>query len=306
MSEPTPLSQQRPGQTPTPRVDADEKPHLEPWRAWLHEVIFEADTPVGKAFDVALMVAIVASVIAVMLESVASIRGAYGGILRTAEWAFTILFSIEYLLRLISLERPARYARSFFGVVDLLAVIPTYLSLVVTGTQSLIVIRALRLLRVFRVLKLAHYVGEQALLYAAIRASARKIVVFLGIVLAAVLILGASMYLIEGEENGFTSIPISMYWAIVTMTTVGYGDIAPQTVPGKFLAAAVMVLGYGVLAVPTGIVTVELAGLSNPVSTRCCPSCGRDGHAQDALFCKYCSAQLRGAAEVGAQTSKSS
>ncbi|MEM1178648.1 MAG: ion transporter [Acidobacteriota bacterium] len=278
---------------PAPRsADAGASPHVKPWRAWLHEVIFEADTPIGKAFDVSLLVAIVASVVAVLLESVASIRETYGGVLRVTEWVFTILFSVEYVLRLVSLERPARYARSFFGIVDLLALLPTYLSLIVAGTQSLIVIRALRLLRVFRVLKLAHYVGEQALLYAAVRASARKIVVFLGFVLAAVLILGASMYLIEGEENGFTSIPLSMYWAIVTMTTVGYGDIAPQTVPGKFLASAVMVLGYGVLAVPTGIVTVELAGLTNPVSTRSCPSCVREGHAEDAVFCKYCGAQL--------------
>ena len=272
---------------------ARETPHRQAWRAWLHEVIFEADTPLGRAFDISLMVAIIASVVAVLLESVASIRTQFGDVLRAVEWTFTIIFTVEYGLRLISLERPIRYARSFFGIVDLLAVLPTYLSLFITGTQSLIVIRALRLLRVFRVLKLAHYVGEQAVLYAAIRASTRKIVVFLGLVLSLVLILGATMYLIEGEKNGFTSIPISMYWAIVTMTTVGYGDIAPQTVVGKLLAAVVMVLGYGIIAVPTGIVTVELAGLRpEEVTTQCCPSCGQEGHAYDAQFCKYCGVEL--------------
>ena len=274
-------------------TSARDTPHRKAWRAWLHEVIFEADTPLGRAFDIALMVAIIASVVAVLLESVASIRTQFGDVLRVVEWTFTIVFTVEYGLRLISLERPIRYARSFFGIVDLLAVLPTYLSLFVAGTQSLIVIRALRLLRVFRVLKLAHYVGEQAVLYAAIRASTRKIVVFLGLVLSLVLILGATMYLIEGEKNGFTSIPISMYWAIVTMTTVGYGDIAPQTVVGKLLASAVMVLGYGIIAVPTGIVTVELAGLRpEKVTTQCCPSCGQEGHAYDAQFCKYCGVEL--------------
>ncbi|MEM6794263.1 MAG: ion transporter [Acidobacteriota bacterium] len=268
-------------------------PHRSPWRARLHEIIFEADTPVGKAFDLALMIAILLSVAAVLLESVGSIRSEYGPFLRALEWAFTLTFAIEYLLRLLSLERPGRYAVSFFGLVDLLAILPTFLSLLVPGTQSLIVIRALRLLRVFRVLKLAHYVGEERLLRSALGASSRKIIVFLGVVLSLVLILGASMYLIEGEENGFTSIPISMYWAIVTMTTVGYGDIAPQTVAGKLLASAVMILGYGIIAVPTGIVTVELSNLKHdPLSTRCCKGCGAEGHARDAAFCKFCGAGL--------------
>jgi len=262
-------------------------------RERLHEVIFEADTPAGKAFDLILLLSIVFSVLAVVLESVASIRAEYGPLLRGAEWAFTILFTIEYVLRLLCVGRPRRYALSFFGVVDFLAIVPTYLSFFVAGSQSLIVIRALRLLRVFRVLKLAHFVGEARLLRAAIRASARKIIVFLGTVLTMVLIVGAAMYLIEGEANGFDSIPQSIYWAIVTMTTVGYGDIAPATLLGKMLASAVMIVGYGIIAVPTGIVTVEIASArKKAISTQACPQCGGDGHDPDAVFCKYCAARL--------------
>ncbi len=201
------------------------------WRHALHGVIFEADTAPGKAFDVTLLVCILLSIVAVLLESVAEISAVYGTALRAVEWTFTILFTIEYLLRLISVGRPLRYALSFFGIVDLLAIVPTYFSLIFAGSQSFIVIRALRLLRVFRVLKLAHFVGEARMLRAALRASIIKIVVFLGTVLTLVLIIGAMMYLIEGEERGFTSIPQSIYWAIVTMTTVGYGDITPHTVP---------------------------------------------------------------------------
>ncbi len=263
------------------------------WRNSLHEVIFEADTASGKTFDVVLLVCILLSIVAVLLESVAEIAALYGPILRTAEWAFTILFTVEYVLRLMSVGRPLRYALSFFGVVDLLAIVPTYFSLVVAGSQSLIVIRALRLLRVFRVLKLAHFVGEARMLRAALRASTTKIVVFLGTVLTLVLIIGAIMYLIEGEERGFTSIPQSIYWAIVTMTTVGYGDIAPHTVAGKALASVVMILGYGIIAVPTGIVTVEIAAATRlPVSTQACPECSSEGHDSDAKFCKYCASQL--------------
>ena len=262
-------------------------------RARLHEIIFEAETPGGKAFDVALLIAIVLSVVAVSLESVADVRAVYGVPLRVAEWVFTILFTIEYLLRLACVGRPWRYASSFFGIVDLLAIVPTYLSLLVTGTQSLIVIRALRLLRIFRVLKLAHFVGAARMLHAALRASSRKIVVFLGGVLTVVLIVGALMYLVEGAENGFTSIPQSVYWAIVTMTTVGYGDIAPQTIVGKILASAVMILGYGIIAVPTGIVTVEIAGaLKHSTRTEACTECGAEDHAVDAVFCKYCGTEL--------------
>lgn len=260
----------------------------------LHEVIFEADTRAGKTFDVVLLVLILLSVLAVCLESVEAIRARYGPTLRALEWALTGLFTVEYLLRLYAVERPSRYARSFFGVVDLLAILPTYLSVVFAGSQSLLVIRSLRLLRVFRVLKLSHFLGEAQMLRAALRASSRKITVFLGAVLTAILIIGTLMYLIEGPENGFTSIPQSVYWAIVTMTTVGYGDIAPQTVLGKLLASVAMILGYGILAVPTGIVTVELAGASRrqPVSTQACPGCGSEGHDWDARFCKDCGTRL--------------
>ncbi len=259
----------------------------------IHEIIFEADTPAGKAFDEGLMVLIILSVIAVMLESTNTIEARYGNLLRTFEWIVTIIFTIEYLLRLYCVGKPARYARSFFGIVDLLAILPTYLSVIIPGAQSLLVIRALRLLRVFRVLKLAHFVGEASELRAALRASARKIIVFLGAVLTIVLIVGSMMYLIEGEENGFTSIPVSIYWAIVTMTTVGYGDIAPHTALGKILASAIMIMGYGIIAVPTGIVSVELAGVTRrKVSTQACPECGAGGHDGDAVHCKYCGGTL--------------
>ncbi|MFV2073298.1 MAG: ion transporter [Thermoanaerobaculales bacterium] len=266
---------------------------LSPTRQKLHEIIFEAETPAGKAFDVALMLVIVLSVVAVMLESTSAIQARYGPLLRTFEWVVTILFTIEYLLRLYCVGKPARYARSFFGIVDLLAILPTYLSVIIPGAQTLLVIRALRLLRVFRVLKLGHFVGEASELRAALRASARKIIVFLGAVLTVVVIVGSLMYLIEGEANGFTSIPVSIYWAIVTMTTVGYGDIAPQTALGKILASAVMILGYGIIAVPTGIVSVELAGVSRRrITTEACPECGAEGHDGDADFCKFCGAGL--------------
>ena len=262
------------------------------WRARLHEVIFEADTPAGRAFDIGLLFAILVSVVAVMLESVAGIRRQYGDELRAVEWALTAAFTIEYVLRLVAVDHPWRYARSFFGLVDLLAIVPTYLGLVVPEAHSLMVIRAIRLLRVFRVLKLGRFLGEAQLLATALRASRRKITVFLGGIVTVVVIVGALMYLIEGEANGFTSIPTSMYWAVVTMTTVGYGDIAPRTTLGQFLAALLMILGYGIIAVPTGIVTVELAQAGRAVSRQACPACGVDGHDPDAAHCKYCGAHL--------------
>jgi voltage-gated potassium channel len=259
----------------------------------LHEIIFEADTPEGKAFDIGLLIVIVLSIVAVLLESVPEIGAAHGPWLRTLEWIFTGLFTVEYVLRLLSVGRPRRYALSFFGVVDLLAILPTYLSLLVAGSQSLLVIRAIRLLRVFRVLKLAHFVGEASMLKVALKASVRKIIVFLGAVLTLVLIVGALMYLIEGGEHGFLSIPHAIYWAIVTMTTVGYGDIIPQTVPGRFLASLVMITGYGIIAVPTGIVTVEMAGaMRKKISTQVCLECASEGHDPDAKYCKHCGAAL--------------
>ena len=267
------------------------RPHPR-WRLRLHEVIFESDTAAGRAFDVALLLAIVTSVAAVVLESVPDIRREHGPMLRAIEWTLTVAFTIEYGLRLTVVERPWRYATSFYGVVDLVSIVPTYLALVVPETQSFMVIRGIRLLRVFRILKAAHFLSEAELLVTALRASRRKITVFLGGIVTVVLIVGALMYVIEGEEHGFTSIPTSMYWAIVTMTTVGYGDIAPRTPLGQFVASLLMILGYGVIAVPTGIVSVELANAARPVSRQACPACGAEGHDVDAAHCKYCGAHL--------------
>jgi voltage-gated potassium channel len=270
-------------------------PQIAPWRERVRVIIFEADTPAGKAFDVGLLVAILASVVAVMLDSVAPIRAANGRALDVVEWVFTILFSLEYALRLVCVPVPWHYARSFFGVVDLLAVLPTYLSLLLPGAEHLLVIRALRLLRIFRVFKLGRFLGEANILSKAVAASRHKVTVFLGTIAILVTILGTAMYLIEGAENGFTSIPISVYWAVVTMTTVGYGDIAPQTVVGKALATIVMILGYSIIAVPTGIVTaeiVEAAVATRKVSARCCAQCMAEGHDPDARFCKACGAPL--------------
>ncbi len=263
------------------------------WRHRLHEIIFEADTPLGKAFDVGLILSILLSVAAVMAESVTPLRQQYGEFLVTVEWFFTITFTLEYLLRLLSVQRPLRYARSFFGVVDLLAILPTYLSLLLPGTHYLLVIRILRILRVFRVLKLVQYLDEARLLMQALRASSRKIQVFLFTVVTLMVIFGSLMYLLEGEANGFTSIPRSIYWTIVTMTTVGYGDISPQTELGQIVASVLMILGYGIIAVPTGIVTVEMSRQRRQtVSTQACPACGSEGHEPDARFCKDCGAEL--------------
>jgi voltage-gated potassium channel len=263
------------------------------FRNKLHEIIFEADTPSGKLFDVGLIVTILLSVLVVLMESVASIRKDYGELLRSLEWGFTIAFSIEYLLRLYCVGKPLRYAASFYGIVDLLAIIPTYLSVILPGTQYLLVIRTIRILRVFRVLKLVQYWTEARTLTRALRASRRKIFVFLYAVMILVIIIGSLMYLIEGEQSGFTSIPRSIYWAIVTLTTVGYGDIAPATNLGQTLAAIVMIIGYGIIAVPTGIVTAELARESRQNLTAiACPECSAEGHDSDAIHCKYCGAKL--------------
>jgi voltage-gated potassium channel len=264
------------------------------WRERAYRVIFEADTPAGRLFDVVLLWSILVSVALVMLDSVASVHARYGSWLYGAEWVLTALFSAEYLARLASAPRPWRYARSFFGVVDLLAIVPTYLSLFFAGSQMLLVIRALRMMRVFRVLKLGRYVREAAVLQQALRASRPKIAVFLYTVLTLVTLIGTLMYVIEGPQRGFTSIPTSIYWAIVTLTTVGYGDISPVTPAGRLLASMAMILGYGIIAVPTGIVTVEMARArdSASVSTRTCHSCTREGHDLDAAHCKFCGAAL--------------
>lgn len=265
-----------------------------PWRARLHEIVFEADTPEGRAFDVVLVVLILAAVVTAMLESVQTLPAGVRDALRLAEWGFTALFTLEYGLRLVSVQRPLRYATSFFGVVDLLAVLPTYLSLLFPGSQSLLVIRSLRLLRIFRVLKLTRFLSEAQALRRALLQSRAKITVFLTTVVVAVSIVGAAMYLVEGPENGFTSVPMAMYWAVVTMTTVGYGDISPGTPVGKLLASILMILGYSLIIVPTGIVSAEMAqqAARTPISTQSCPVCSREGHDADARHCKWCGAAL--------------
>ena len=267
-----------------------------PWRDKLEQIVFGVDTRAGRAFDIVLLVLILTSVLIVMLESVPTIRRHHETTLRQAEWVFTILFTVEYVLRLVCTRNPLRYALSFMGLIDLLAVIPAYVSLILSGTQSLAVVRALRLLRVFRVLKLTHYVGEGRTLLRALRASRAKITVFLVTVVVIVVVIGALMYLIEGEEAGFTSIPVSMYWAIVTLTTVGYGDLAPKSVSGRMLASLLMILGYGIIAVPTGIVSAELvragAAAGPDVQAHKCPGCGADGHDADARHCKFCGVRL--------------
>ena len=263
------------------------------WRHRLHEIIFEADTPAGKLFDICLIICIVLSIIVVMLDSIAAVRQQQGQLLYSLEWLFTALFTIEYLLRLLAVGRPLLYATSFLGMVDLLAILPTYISVLIPGSQYFLVIRSLRVLRIFRILKLVQFLKAALALRLALRASSRKIAVFLFAVLTMVVIFGSMMYVIEGAENGFTSIPRSIYWTIVTLTTVGYGDISPQTPLGQALAAIVMILGYGIIAVPTGIVGVELAqAYQQQVSTQACPECSAEGHDADAKFCKYCGAGL--------------
>ncbi|QTN39670.1 ion transporter [Cryomorphaceae bacterium] len=260
----------------------------------IHEIIFEADTPAGKIFDVALFISIILSLIAVMLETVPGIREEYGDEMRIVEWVFTVLFTIEYLLRIYSVTRPGHYIRSFYGVIDLLSILPTYIGLFFAGSQALMVIRGVRLLRVFRVLKLSRYLFEAEMLGKALRNSRRKITVFLLAVVTIVMIAGAVMYVVEGGENGFDSIPKSIYWAIVTLTTVGYGDISPGTTLGQFIASFIMILGYGILAVPTGIVTSELTRHQDGDrhTNNACPHCGEEGHRHDAEFCYNCGGRL--------------
>lgn len=266
-------------------------PHWPAWRSRLHVIIFGHDTPAGKAFDVALIVVILLSVVAVMLDSVSTIGRDYADALHAVEWVFTALFTVEYATRLVCATRPLAYARSFFGLVDLASVLPTYLSLILPGTQYFLVIRMLRVLRVFRVLKLAEYVGEADVLMIAIRNSRRKLTIFIAAVLVLAVILGAAMYLVEGRTHGFTSIPLSIYWTIVTITTVGYGDIAPETPLGQTLASVIMLLGYAIVAVPTGIVTVELTR-GQQRSKRACSGCAAAQHDADAVFCKRCGERL--------------
>lgn len=272
--------------------EAEKKPVESRWRRRLHEIIFEAETVGGKTFDILLLWTIIISVAVVILESVQSIRADYGRLLLGMEWGLTIIFTVEYFLRLISVRKPLKYATSFFGVIDFLAIVPTYVSLFMPGVQYLLAVRILRLLRIFRILKLAEYVSEAETITLALKASSRKISVFLLAVLALVTISGSVMYVIEGEEHGFTDIPTGIYWAIVTLTTVGYGDISPQTPLGKAFASLIMIMGYGIIAVPTGIVTAELSRSARAISTRFCSECHTQDHDADAIFCKYCASKL--------------
>lgn len=280
----------------------DKKPKH--WRIKLHEVIYEADTPAGKLFDVILLVFILASIVLVMLESVKSIDSKYHNLLNIGEWLVTILFTLEYVARLIAVKKPMKYVTSFYGIIDLLSTIPKYLSLIFAGTHALVALRALRLLRVFRILKLARYLGASNSLVTAIKASRAKISIFLFAVIILSIILGTIMYMVEGEENGFTNIPKSVYWCIVTLTTVGYGDIAPHTPLGQLIASIIMIMGYGIIAVPTGIVSAEYTKSSNDedkkneidkeinLNSQSCSNCLTENHKDNAEFCYSCGEYL--------------
>ncbi len=271
----------------------EKSPTLSPWQLKLQEIIFEADTEAGKAFDVALILCIVMSVLAVMVGSVKSIGESYGGFLYAIEWFFTILFSLEYLLRLSCVGRPASYARSFFGIVDLLSILPSYLAFFITNANFLLIIRLFRVLRVFRVLKLIRYLSEANVLLRSMKMARRKIFVFFFSVIILTSIFGSLMFILEGPENGFTSIPKSIYWAIVTITTVGYGDITPHTALGQAIAALAMLTGYAIIAVPTGIITAELSlEMHRSRQEIQCPQCQHRGHDSDAKHCLQCGAAL--------------
>jgi voltage-gated potassium channel len=261
-------------------------------RRYLHEIIFEADTPMGRRFDLILLILIGLSVLIVVLESIEWVHLVYGRFFITLEWIFTIIFTIEYGLRLYSVKKPLKYATSFFGLVDLLAILPTYLSIFMAGSQHLIIIRALRLIRIFRIFKMGHFLREGTIILVALRRSRAKITVFMTFVLLMILIFGSLMYVIEGGSNpDFSNIPRSVYWAIVTLTTVGYGDITPVTPLGQLLSAALMITGYAVIAVPTGIVSAEMVDYNKKkeeLSTQVCEHCSREGHDSDAKYCKYC------------------
>jgi voltage-gated potassium channel len=264
------------------------------WRRRLHEIIYESNTIAGKAFDVSLLILIIASIIVVMLDSVEQWHNQHGALFFNLEWLFTFVFNLEYILRLISLEKPWKYVFSFLGIIDLLAIIPSFLSILYAGAQSLLVFRGLRLLRIFRIFKLNHFLSEMRFLGGAIKGSLTKISIFMLVVLTLVIILGSLMYLIEDGQHGFSNIPDSIYWAIVTITTVGYGDISPVTPLGKFVASIIMLMGYGIIAVPTGILTNEIAlqARKKEQKNEVCPGCGKEGHDVDAKFCKNCGSSL--------------
>jgi voltage-gated potassium channel len=264
------------------------------WKARLYEIIFEADTPAGKLFDISLLILIILSCLIVMLETVPEIPVGYAPYFYRFELIFTGIFTLEYLLRIIAVDKKRKYIFSFLGIIDFISILPSYLALLISGAQVLLVIRIIRLFRIFRILKLGQFIGAGNTLKSALLASRHKISVFLLTVLMVVIISGTIMYLIEGPEHGFTSIPKSIYWAIVTMTTVGYGDIAPQTLLGQTIASLIMILGYGIIAVPTGIMSSEMIQIKSKdkLSTQVCPSCMRDGHDADAVYCKFCSNKL--------------
>ncbi len=266
------------------------------WQHKLHEILYEADTPMGKIFNMLLLIVILASIVLVMLESVASFDAEYHNFLNISEWIITILFSIEYIGRIIAVKKPLKYIFSFYGIIDLLSTIPKYLSIIFVGSHSLVALRALRLMRVFRILKLARYIGESTNFVIALKASRAKIAVFLSFVIILCIVLGTVMYLIESDQDsGFTSIPRSVYWAIVTLTTVGYGDIAPITPFGQFIASIIMIMGYGIIAIPTGIVSSEMTKSSSKkiqVNTQACPNCMAESHKDNADFCYNCGNHL--------------
>ncbi len=263
---------------------------LSPWRESLNQIIFGSETYAGKIFDIVLIIVILFSIVAIMLDSVQEMQQSYSDSLFFAEWFFTVLFSFEYLLRLISVRKPWLYARSFFGIIDLLSILPTYISLLLPGVHYLVALRILRLLRIFRILKLSEYLEEAEFLLEALSNSSRKISMFLYAVITLVVVFGSLMYVVEGSDSGFTSIPKSVYWAIVTITTVGYGDIAPKTPLGQIIASTIMIMGYGIIAVPTGIYSAELikSSKADKLYNHACPACGANDHDFDANFCKYC------------------
>ena len=263
-------------------------------RRKFHEVIYEADTFAGKLFDLVLLLLIIISIAAVMFESVAEIKAKYGSELMVIEWIITIFFTFEYIGRILSVGKPLKYILSFYGIIDLLATLPAYIDLIFPGLHFLLSLRALRLLRVFRILKLVHFVGAGNSLIEALKKSRTKIAVFLFTVIVMCIILGTIMYMVEGPESGFTSIPMSVYWTIVTLTTVGFGDITPQTALGQFISVIIMILGYGIIAVPTGLITAQFMSKQGEIdtNTQSCPNCAAEHHRNDAKFCYHCGSLL--------------
>jgi voltage-gated potassium channel len=271
----------------------DDNSSLRPWQHKMHEIIYEADTTAGKVFDIGLLVGIVLSIVVVMLESIPALDAKYHSEFNLIEWIFTVFFTLEYFARMLCIGKPLKYIFSFYGIIDLLSILPSYIGIFMGGKNSLMVIRGFRLMRIFRILKLGKFLKGSEVMIKSLKESRHKIAVFLLLIITTVSLLGTLMYLVESPESGFTSIPTSIYWAIVTLTTVGYGDIAPITPLGQLIASAIMILGYAIIAVPTGIVTSELMKPNLAHSnTQSCISCSREGHDSDAYFCKYCGEQL--------------